>query len=348
MASKQSSYRILDANLNRASEGLRVAEDVCRFHWNLPGLARELKELRHALLEAGSAVGASRRSLLEARDTEGDVGRVTASTNVQALPLPEVASRNIQRVREAMRAIEETCRSVRPALVERFEALRYQLYSVEKGLGFLADIRDRAKELEQARLYLLVTQALCRKPVEETVEEALEAGVDMIQLREKNLTDRELIRHARRLREITARAGSLFVVNDRPDIALLAHADGLHLGQHDMPLHEARTVVGRELVIGISTHCLADARRALREGADYVGVGPMFETSTKNAGPLLGPEGLRSILPEISVPAFAIGGIREGNLEQIIETGGVRVAVSSSILSSEDVAGTVRRFLRKM
>jgi thiamine-phosphate pyrophosphorylase len=260
-----------------------------------------------------------------------------------------VAFRNLQRVREAIRTVEEACRSTAtPELTPRFEALRYRLYSLEKGIGHLAGREGFAGRLERAHLYLLVTESLCRKPVAETVDDALRAGVDIVQLREKSLSDRELLRRAIRLREATARAGALFVVNDRPAVAILSHADGLHLGQDDLPLAGVRRVVGHELLIGISTHSLEEARRAAREGADYVGVGPMFRTATKDAGPLLGPRGLRGVLAEIALPAFAIGGIGERHLQQIIDAGGRRVAISSAILSSPDVAGTVRRIKERL
>ena len=355
MNPQRSSYRILDANLNRASEGLRVVEDVCRFHWNLPGFARELKALRHALLAAAGEVAGDRKVLLESRNIEGDVGREggdstpdeTAGTT-EPTPLSTVAFRNLQRTREAIRAIEETCRSLKPALIPRFEGLRYQLYSVEKGLGLLGKHHDRGRRLEQARLYLVASERLCRKPFAETVTEALEAGVDIVQMREKDVPDRELLHRASLLRELTARAGALFVVNDRPAIALLAHADGLHLGQEDLPLYGARAIVGDSLLIGCSTHSLDEARRAAREGADYIGVGPVFTTSTKDAGPPLGPEGLRSILRETSLPAFAIGGVSEDNLSQVVGAGARRVAIASAILSAEDVAGTVRRIKKHL
>jgi thiamine-phosphate pyrophosphorylase len=355
MEEGRSLYRLLDASLNRAAEGLRVAEDVCRFHWSLPGLSRELRTLRHEVLEAGRSSDLVHRELLRARDAEGDVGRgagppeaVLAGAAAGGPPLPRAAFRNLERAREALRSCEEVVRHRDPALAARFEALRYRAYSLEKCLGSLADAPGRRQRLETARLCLLATQALCREPLEAAVEKALRGGADMVQLREKELPDRELLALARRLRELTARAGAVFIVNDRPDLARLSHADGLHLGQDDLPVAEARNAGGGDLLIGVSTHSVADALRAARDGADYIGVGPMFETRTKVTGPPLGPGGLREVLAETALPAFAIGGIHAGNLEQIIAAGARRVAVSSAILSSAFIEEATRELRERL
>jgi thiamine-phosphate pyrophosphorylase len=349
--SDRSYHRLVDASLNRAAEGLRVAEDVLRFHSGLAGFAGELRELRHALLGAGRGGGPALRRQLRARDIEGDVGRAFGAPGPGKGPDPEarpedllhVAARNLERVREALRALEEVTRSRDPRLAGRFESIRYRLYSVEKGLAFLPrEAAGSRARLEDARLYLLATEGLCRTSLEKTVGDALAAGVDIVQMREKKLAGRGLLERARRLREMTARSGALFVVNDRPDIALLSHADGVHVGQDDLPVAEARSIVGEELLIGVSTHTLEEARRAVREGADYIGVGPMFATRTKDAGPVLGPEGLAEIAPRVAIPFFAIGGITPDRVAPLLEAGARRLAVSAAILASDDLTATVR------
>ncbi len=335
--------RLLDANLNRASEGLRVAEDVCRLHWCLPGFAAELKELRHRLLAVGERAAGSRQALLRARDIEGDVGRDTEvePTGVEDVDLDAVAHRNLQRACEAVRVLEEMTRRESAGERRELQSIRYALYAVEKGLGGLRNDSAHGDRLATARLYLLATGSLCRGDLIDTVRLSLDAGVEVVQLREKTLPGEELIARARAVRELTARAGALFVVNDRPDVALLTHADGVHLGQDDLPIHEARSVLGPACLVGVSTHSVDDARRAARQGADYIGVGPMFETATKDAGELLGPGGLASVLAEVRTPAFAIGGVDVVNVEQVRRAGGERIAVSSAVLRSEDPARVV-------
>src|SRR5262249_23947879 len=155
----------------------------------------------------------------------------------------------------------------------------------------------------------LLSRQLTPRPLLEAAEEALDGGVDILQLREKALPAREALSLARTLREITARRGVLFIINDRPDLALLSHADGVHVGQDDLPVAAARSLVGDSMLVGVSTHSVDQARAAEREGADYIGVGPVFPTSTKDAGPTLGSEGLREVLDAVSLPVFAIGGI---------------------------------------
>jgi thiamine-phosphate pyrophosphorylase len=348
MSSVEGRLRLLDANLNRASEGLRVAEDVCRLHWCLPGFAAELKELRHRLLAVGERTAGSRQALLRARDIEGDVGRDSELESLEpgSVDLDEVAHRNLQRVSEAVRVLEEVTRTEDAAARRDLQSIRYAVYAVEKGLGGLrgdAAGGDAAQDdrLAAARLYLLATGSLCRGDLISTVQRALDAGVDIVQLREKTLAGPQLLERARAVREVTARAGALFIVNDRPDVALLTHADGVHLGQGDLPLPEVRSLMGPARIIGVSTHSVEDARRAVRQGADYIGVGPMFETTTKDAGPIFGPRGLESVLAEISRPAFAIGGIDPSNVGELREAGAARIAVSSAVLGSEDPAGVV-------
>ena len=338
------SLRLYDANLNRASEGLRVAEDVCRFHLDLPGLATELKELRHQLLAVPPGAGLSREDLLRARDIEGDVGRDSATPESSSEPvdLTETAYRNLRRGAEAIRVLEEVSRSQGGA-PGALQELRYRVYSIEKAMLSLVDVTARRGELlEAARVCLLVTAEACRGgELTAVVRSCIDAGAGMIQLREKDLDDSELLESARVLREICSAGGALFVVNDRPDIALLSHADGVHLGQEDLSLSQARRIVGDNVLIGRSTHSLEQAREAAREGADYLGAGPVFETSTKDAGPLLGVDGLGAILEGVSLPVFAIGGLTGSNVSLVREAGGERIAVCSAVLDSSSPEKTV-------
>lgn len=342
--SLSSLLRILDANLNRAGEALRVAEDVCRFHWNLKGFAADLKALRHIVLTAVCPGERRREDLFRHRDIDGDVGRENASPP-GAGDAAGLAFRNLERAKEAIRAMEEACRIARPEASNQLAQARYRLYAIEKGLGHLPPAGDLRARIATVRLCLLATTALTRRPLPEVVGEALRAGAGMVQLREKALPDREVLRAARDLRETTARHGALFIVNDRPDIAALSHADGVHLGQDDLAVAEARRVLGPDLLVGVSTHSLEQARDAERQGADYLGAGPMFATTTKDAGPILGPEGLREVLAEVTVPAFAIGGIHAARVGLITGAGGRRIAVSSAVLGSDDPAVVVLELL---
>lgn len=345
--SRRSLLRIIDANRNRAAEALRVAEDVCRFHHGLGGVASDLKALRHEALRAVDALPAQPLERLSARDAEGDPGRGSPSLPVAPGDAPGLGLRNIERAREALRALEEASRVLFPGVATGFEELRYRLYSIERVLAALAEGDGTApsSRLEGVRLCVIASSSLSSKPLEEVVEGAIRAGAGMVQLREKGGGDAEVLRRALAIRELTARLGALFIVNDRPDIALLARADGVHLGQEDLPVAAARSILGSGALIGVSTHSEAEIIAAERAGAHYVGVGPAFPTRTKDAGPPLGAEGLRRLLSRTSLPAFAIGGIGPSTVAEAARAGATRVAVSSAVLGAPDPGAAVREIL---
>ena len=168
----------------------------------------------------------------------------------------------------------------------------------------------------------------------------------VFQLREKSLPDRELLERARNVRRWTRQAGALFIVNDRPDIARLAEADGVHLGQDDLPVEAARRILGPDALIGVSTHSLEQVRRAVLDGADYLGVGPTFPSRTKAFDHFPGLDFVRSAAAETSLPAFALGGINLANVGQAVAAGATRVAVGAAVAPADDpaaVAGRLRR-----
>lgn len=180
----------------------------------------------------------------------------------------------------------------------------------------------------------------------EVLEGVIQGGARIVQLREKEATSREFYRQALLFREITARAGVLLIINDRVDIALAVDADGVHLGQDDLPLDAARRL-GPELIIGASTHSLEEAVRAQDEGADYVNIGPIFPTSTKEgAKKYLGPKAISAISPSLAIPFTVMGGIHSQNLLEVIRHGARKVAMVTEITQALDIAETVRT-LRK-
>jgi thiamine-phosphate pyrophosphorylase len=158
----------------------------------------------------------------------------------------------------------------------------------------------------------------------------------MIQLREKGLADSRLLALAREVRRITRSCGVLFLVNDRPDIALLSEADGVHLGQDDLAIREARRIVGPAALIGVSTHDVEQVRRAVLEGASYIGVGPTFPSRTKEFAAHAGLEFVRQAAAETTLPAFALGGITPANVAQVVAAGARRIAVSHAVCAAED------------
>lgn len=336
--------RIIDANANRASEGLRVMEDLARFALDHAELAEAVKRERHALRAALSGVPGGRLGLVAWRDTPGDVGRsIKADGEGERASLAALAAAAAGRSAEGLRAIEEALKAVAPGEAWKdVEASRYRVYELDKqlttGLG-----TGRAV---QWRLCVLITESLCTGGLAwlDVAREAVAGGADCVQLREKSLPDAELLRRATALvAELRGRAA--VIVNDRADIALAAGADGVHLGQEDAPVSAVRLLAGDRLPVGVSTHDLGEARRALHDGADYVGVGAMFPTSTK-VRETSGVPYLRAFLEMTKetrpLPHMAIGGITPENVGELVAAGCGGVAVSGAVCGSADPAGVCR------
>ena len=201
-------------------------------------------------------------------------------------------------------------------------------------------------DFTRARLYVLLTGAVAGRALGEVARAALEGGADALQLREKDLPDREVLALAYELRRVTERYGALFIVNDRADISRAARADGVHVGQDDLPAAEARRVLGEGGVVGVSTHSVAQALAA--EDADYIGVGPMFATATKGYGEGRGPDLVRSVRAAVGKPIVAIGGITVERTAELFAAGADCVAVCSAIIAAEDVEAAARGFRREI
>ena len=199
---------------------------------------------------------------------------------------------------------------------------------------------DWKLRLSQSRLYLVTDQELSENnDTVKTAEEALKGGVDIVQLREYSLSDSELLAMARRVRELTLAHKALFIVNNRPDIAKLSGADGVHLGQDDLPVAEARKILGEGKIVGLSTHGMDQARKAVADGADYIGVGPVYPTQTKkNVVPVVTLDYVRQVAGSgLGLPFFAIGGIKPHNLDEVLSAGARRVAVVTGIVKTLNV-----------
>jgi thiamine-phosphate pyrophosphorylase len=176
----------------------------------------------------------------------------------------------------------------------------------------------------------------------DVLEGVIQGGARIIQLREKEASTREFYELAVSFREITAKAGVLLIINDRIDIALAVGADGVHLGQDDLPIGIARKLAS-ELILGASTHSLEEALQAQSEGADYVNIGPIFPTSTKEGiKDILGPAAISAIGPQLRIPFTVMGGIHSQNLDQVLEQGARRVAMVTEITCAPDIAQSVR------
>ncbi|HHT9135701.1 MAG TPA: thiamine phosphate synthase [Candidatus Wunengus sp. YC60] len=200
------------------------------------------------------------------------------------------------------------------------------------------------KNFSDVRLYVIISSALAKKPVLETLQEVIKGGADAVQLREKTMPDSEFLTLAKEFRRITSQSKTLFIVNDRAEIAKKADADGLHIGQSDLNISNARMIIGCDRILGVSTHNIVQARKAQQEGADYISVGPIFYTATKDYEPPVGLDYLKEVKREITIPFVAIGAINFENLREVLLAGGSRVAICSAIICSDNILEITRSF----
>jgi thiamine-phosphate pyrophosphorylase len=254
----------------------------------------------------------------------------------------DVCAASLKRTEQSLRSLEEYGKLVNTDFAGRCESLRYQLYTLEKAVDGGRTSRER---LAGISMCVLVDGCYSDARFKRTVAGLVEAGVGMIQLRDKQLDDRELVERGRSLRQLTRGTASLAIVNDRADIAAAVQADGVHLGQEDLSMKDARAIVGTRMLIGISTHNIGQARAAVLDRANYLGAGPTFPSRTKSFEDFAGLEFLRELAAEIRLPTFAIGGIHAENLPEVLATGVERVAVGSAVTEAKDPGSAARALL---
>jgi thiamine-phosphate pyrophosphorylase len=297
--------------------------------------------LRHDLTTAAAAISLTDRHA--ARDTERDVGRVVSTKEEsKRSDAWSVCAASLKRTGQSLRSLEEYGKLLDPEFTGQCESLRYRAYTLEKALDAGRSSRNR---LEQVTLCLIMDGQKSSAEYERLVRSLVEAGVGMIQLRDKHLDDRALMDRARRLRQLTRGTPTLCIINDRADIAAAADADGVHLGQEDVEVKDARAIVGARMLIGVSTHDINQARAAVLDGANYLGAGPTFASSTKSFDDFTGLDYLQQVAAETSLSTFAIGGIGANNLADVLVTGISRVAVGAAITAAADPAYAARELL---
>ena len=337
--------RIIDAAANRAGEGLRVVEDFVRFALDDRHLTGLAKQLRHDLTGVLARISTADR--MAARDTPADVGTdVSTVAESHRSDAAAVAIAAFQRLQQALRSLEEFTKLLDPSVAAELESLRYRAYTLERAVITTDDCLDR---LAAARLYVLLDGRGSLDELGRLAETLVEAGVHVLQFRDKRLPDRELLAVStpRRLaRSHTASTTTLLIMNDRPDLAALVRADGVHVGQDELGVKDVRRIVGPRMLVGVSTHSIAQARQAVVDGASYIGVGPTFPSGTKEFPEFAGLALLREVAAEIRLPAFAIGGIGLENLADVLASGIRRVAVSGAIVASADPAAAAPAILK--
>jgi len=336
--------RIIDVNLNRACEGLRVLEDTARLLLDDATLSRRLKVMRHQLATADAAFNVS---LLQSRDAAHDVGQSTTAPGQEAtkdLTLLVVA--NSRRVQESLRTIEEFVKTGIASQLNSDQLLktRFEVYEIEREMVSRLNRRDGSRKVTGLHA-IIDTEALAGRKHLEIACQLINGGARAIQLRDKITPKGDLIPLARELRALCEDHGVLFIMNDYLDLALASGAHGLHLGQDDLPLAAAREMLPINVIVGISTHSVTQAQAAAAAGADYIAVGSVFPTPTKDEAIIIGLDGLRQIREAVAVPIVAIGGITAANVADVMGAGADSVAVISAILRSDDPEISARQIV---
>ncbi|MEM8780935.1 MAG: thiamine phosphate synthase, partial [Cyanobacteria bacterium P01_G01_bin.49] len=328
--------RILDANLDRTREGLRIIEEWCRLGLENSNLAENCKQMRQEIARWHSS------DLRMARDTPNDPGiSLSHPQEEKRSSIDQLLQANLCRVQEGLRVLEEYGKLYDPKMGASFKKIRYQVYTLESHL--LQSYRYQ--KLKNASLYLVTSP---QENLLKIVEKALQGGLKLVQYREKNADDIIRLETARELCKICHQYDALFIINDRADLALAVNADGVHLGQQDIPIRLARQILGPNRIIGRSTTNQQEMTKAIAEGADYIGVGPVYATPTKIGKKPAGLDYVNYASKNSSVPWFAIGGIDPININEVIAAGGKKFAVVRAIMQAEEPEKITQELLNKL
>lgn len=342
MAKKRTAWRALDANLNRAAEGIRVVEDIVRFEYDLGPLAAEFRELRHGLREAAQLLPGGEAALVSARDSRGDVAR--NAPHLDEDRPRDVLTANLKRAQEAARVLEELSKPLGGRVSSRFGEIRFRIYDLEKNLAEALLRGNTPKPIPMAPFLYAVAgfENFYSGGTFRLFKELISAGAGMIQLRDKHYEDKQQLERASRLARLTQHSRTLFTVNDRVDIALAADADAIHLGQEDISVEDARAIAGDRLRIGFSTHSYSQAMKGLEMRPDYISVGPVFASKTKPENKPVGTGLIEKVASRANgIPIVAIGGITHRNLSDVFNAGASGAAVISAITESKNLKKTL-------
>lgn len=343
---EQAVYRIIDANFNRAREAARSVEEFCRFALNSKSLTKRAKQLRHELSACIGGLNTAR--LISCRDTLGDVGvDLKVDKQLSRGDLYDCCIAACKRLSEALRVLAEVLRIQGQTEADAMERLRYTAYTLEKDIVIQSHAFEKYRSV---RLYVVITSNLPMEVISLTGK-CIVGGADCIQLRAKTVDDDTLFALAVEFVKMCKDAGIVSIINDRTDIAVAAGADGVHLGQNDLPVAQARRLGLAPLIIGKSTHSIEQLRVACDERPTYVGLGPVFMTATKPRAQEVGLDYVKKSLEMLAdevIGHVAIGGITSDNVGQVLDAGAVGIAVCSAVTHADDPSAACRALKEKI
>ncbi len=337
--------RIIDANINRVCEGIRVLEDILRFFYDNEILFKKLKTIRHEIRKSSENL-----NIETSRKPLEDVGKKSfLKEEVTRENFETIFKANIKRVEEGLRVLEEIFKIENENLSEFFKNKRFEIYDIEKKV-YSKKIKFLNLLKNKPILYGIVDTRFSKFNHIKITEDLITGGIKIIQLREKILKeqDRKFLKIAKEMKKICNNNDAIFIVNDRLDIAILSEADGVHLGQEDIEINDAKKIFGFEKIYGLSTHNYHQVEDAIKIKPDYIGFGPIFPTKSKeNPDPVLGIEMLKNLYKKFQnlPPVVAIGGINLKNIKEVISCKPEMICVMSGIIGSDNIKETVKKYL---
>lgn len=331
--------RIADVNVNRLDESLKFIEDVVRFNLENKILVKKIRRLRTVFLQVKR--GLRERRIVTFRNSWQDLGRKADFDTRQRRSDEDLIIANLTRAKESARTLEEITKQENSVVSRLCKRLRFGLYDIESSIMGILDRRF------DPRIHIILDEQYLEGKNIRTLVRMLEAqGATMLQLRIKTLSDRKFYRYANTVKQSLKKHSTKFIVNDRIDIALACNADGVHLGQDDVPVRTARRILGSGMIIGASARTVTQARTAERQGADYLGVGSLFPTRTKVDARSTSLRSLRAICKQVSIPVIGVGGITDKNYRTVLRAGAAGIAVAAYVLE-DDTRRAMRSLTKK-
>ncbi|MGB9720091.1 MAG: thiamine phosphate synthase [bacterium] len=327
---------ILDVNFNRLTESLKFLEDYIRFETGDLLILGKIRKVRADFLDIKKAIPIY--NLVGYRKSEVDPGRAPAFDTVPRYTDNDLLMANLTRAKESARIVEEIMRKKNRKLSKDIKKIRFEIYDLEKLL-----IEKKHKKFDPRLCAIIDEKYLCKICLETVIDILQKEGATMLQLRIKTLSDRDFHNYAIRIRKRINNAKFKFIINDRIDIALGVGADGVHLGKDDLPISCARKILGDKFIIGASAHSLKEALSAEKSGADYLGVGAVFPTTTKYDAQVCGLNLIKLISKRVSIPVIGIGGISSKNYRKVLNAGANGIAIASYLFE-----GNLKKNLHKI
>ncbi|OHD66495.1 MAG: thiamine-phosphate diphosphorylase [Spirochaetes bacterium RBG_13_51_14] len=344
-------YAAIDANINRALEGIRVCEDVMRFCLRRDDLSARLKEIRHGV--AAAVKGFSRGLLLYGRDVDADAQKfLDLVTERSRESIEELFAANLHRAMEAVRSLEEFFKLARHDGEENpFQRIRFSLYALEREAVPALRRQHTMRRFIRALYAILDSAYLPGGNLRGAAAAMIRGGASIIQLRMKTAGRKQLLAAATEIAGLCRAQQTLFIVNDHPDIAILTGADGLHLGMNDLGLRDARRIVPPYMIIGVTAYSPDDVLRSAEEGADYVAVGPVYDTVYHSGSGIItltgvGVDVISRARSAVNIPIVAIGGITPEGAGAVISAGADSVAVTSYLYKDNKIEENCRSMVR--